>query len=131
MIKPISYLETYSIRHEVMWPDKEMSYIHVEGDEEAEHFGYFLDGILVSVISVFRVNESYQFRKFATLIEFQGQGIGSKLLAYIMDTYKGTIFCNARIEKTDFYKRFDLKETNNQFIRGGKSYIVMKRIQQS
>ncbi len=52
MIKPISYLETYPIRHEVMWPDKELSYIHVEGDKEADHFGYFKDNILVSVISV-------------------------------------------------------------------------------
>ncbi len=127
MIKQINYTDTYLIRQQVMWPDRPIEYIYVEGDDTADHYGYFCSDKLIAVISVFKTEEGYQFRKFATLDDYQGQGIGTMLLSYVMETYKGVIWCNARLEKTDFYKRFGLEETDKCFEKGGKSYIIMKR----
>lgn len=127
MIKEIPYELTYAIRQQVMWPDKPIEFIHVEGDETADHFGYFDQDKLVSVISVFKTEEGFQFRKFATLVDYQGQGIGSKLLEYILKKYYGVIWCNARIEKTGFYERFGLKRTHMFFEKGGKHYVIMKK----
>ncbi len=126
MVKSIDYKMTYDIRHQVMWPNRELDYIKLDCDPEGDHYGFYVENTLVSVISVFKTPQGYQFRKFATLQAYQGQGIGSKLLKYVIDRYSD-IWCNARIEKTDFYKKFGLMETESTFIRGGKEYVIMKR----
>ncbi|MCH4885958.1 GNAT family N-acetyltransferase [Acidaminobacter sp. JC074] len=125
MVKAISYQDTYEIRHKVMWPDRDLDYIKLDCDPEGDHYGYFLDDHLVSVISVFKTSHGYQFRKFATLHDYQGKGIGSELLKYVKDKYQN-LWCNARIEKTDFYKRFGLRETDETFTKGGKEYVIMR-----
>lgn len=129
MIKRINYEETYPIRHTVMWPDKPLDYIKVNGDEEAIHYGLFINGKLTSVISLFKYDKTGQFRKFATLIEEQGKGHGTKLLNYLIKEARAlkleTLKCNARIEKKDFYKRFGLEETEESFEKSGKYYIIM------
>jgi len=126
MVKSIGYKLTYDIRHQVMWPDRELDYIKLDCDPEGDHYGFYIENKLVSVISVFKTPYGYQFRKFATLQAYQGQGIGSELLKYIIDKYRD-VWCNARIEKTDFYKKFGLQETEQTFIRDGKEYVIMKR----
>lgn len=131
MIKEINYKETYPLRHQVMWPDKPLDYIVVEGDENAKHYGCFENGQLISVISLFINGDEGQFRKFATLVDFQGRGYGTKLLSHLIEDAKSlklqSLICNARIEKCDFYERFGMEKTNKTFDKGGKSYIVMKR----
>ncbi|WP_440897062.1 hypothetical protein ACS127_03495 [Amphibacillus sp. Q70] len=37
------------------------------------------------------------------------------------------IWCNARKSKVNFYKKFGLQETNFEFIKGGKPYIIMEK----
>lgn len=130
MIKKIRHRDTYPIRHQVMWPNESLSYIMIDGDQEADHYGYFIDDKLVSVVSVFIVGEKVQFRKFATLEAYQGQGIGSKLLAEIFLRYNSyeSIWCNARTEKASFYEKFGMKQTHDTFIKGGKSYVIMKKV---
>lgn len=125
MIKKISFKETYPIRHEVMWPDKDLDYIKVDGDETADHYGYYDGKDLVAVISVFNTDSGYQFRKFATLENYQRRGIGSQLLSYVLDHYQGSIWCNARLEKTAYYKKFGMVQTDRTFIRGNKEYVIM------
>lgn len=126
MIKKIHYKDTYDIRHQVMWPDKPLDYIKLDQDPSGDHYGYFIEGLLVSVISVFKTEEGYQFRKFATLVNYQGQGIGRKLLNHIMTGYDN-LWCNARIEKTGFYESFGMHQTDKTFRRGKKEYVIMKK----
>ncbi len=52
-IKEIQAKETYELRHQVMWPNKEKEYVVLENDKEGVHFGLFKDEGLISVVSLF------------------------------------------------------------------------------
>ena len=129
MIQTITYKETYDIRHQVMWPDRPLEYIKLEDDPKGLHYGYFIKGKLVSVISVFITDRTAQFRKFATLKDYQGKGYGSKLLTYVLEsmTEIDCIWCNARLEKTGFYESFGMVITDETFEKGGIRYTIMKK----
>jgi GNAT superfamily N-acetyltransferase len=129
-IRRINFQETWAIRHVVMWPQEKMDYVKINDDINGIHFGTFEDGVLVSVISLFIEAETAQFRKFATLKEFQGKGIGSELLSFTINYCRNNgikkLHCNARVEKTNFYKRFGLEESGKCFKKNGKQYIIME-----
>ena len=131
-IKQISASEVLPIRQKVMWPNKPIEYVKLPNDESGEHFGLFLEDKLISIISLFTKNGEAQFRKFATLSEFQGGGYGTLLLKKIMDIAQSygvnRIWCNARVEKSDFYKKFGLSPTNEQFQKGGIEYVIMEKV---
>lgn len=131
IITRIDKEQAWEVRHKVMWPDKEFDYIKLEDDDVGIHFGLFKDNTLTSVVSLFIKNEEAQFRKFATLQEEQGNGYGSSLLDYVLKEAKNRdlkrIWCNARKNKVDFYKKFGLQETNFSFVKGGKAYVIMEK----
>ncbi|MEH6759659.1 GNAT family N-acetyltransferase [Maribacter arcticus] len=131
-IVQITSEETLSIRHKVMWTNKPIDYVKLPNDAEGKHFGYFKNDELISVISLFVENNEAQFRKFATLKEYQGKGFGSDLLNELMlisvKEQLSKIWCNARINKIDYYSKFGMIETNNKFIKGGIGYVIMERI---
>ncbi|MGO4921117.1 GNAT family N-acetyltransferase [Maribacter spongiicola] len=124
--------ETLPIRHQVMWPNKPFDYVKLDNDNEGLHFGLYLDKELISVISLFIMDSEAQFRKFATLENYQGKGYGSILLneiIHIADKQSlKRIWCNARRNKSQFYRKFGMEATNNIFIKGGLDYVIMERI---
>ena len=131
-IKQITSFETLQIRHKVMWPNKPIEYVKLQNDEKGRHFGLFINGELTSIISLFLENEVVQFRKFATLNAYQGLGYGTMLLKNTIDLLEKEgikkLWCNARVEKSKFYDKFNLKPTNTKFEKGGIKYVIMERI---
>ncbi|PEL14062.1 GNAT family N-acetyltransferase [Bacillus sp. AFS017336] len=130
-IKQVDKEEVWEIRHKVMWADKPFDYIKLNDDDLGMHFGLFKESNLISVISLFISNSECQFRKFATLHEEQDKGYGSTLLDYVLKEVNNTgvkkIWCNARMNKANFYKKFGLQETNASFIKDGKQYVIMEK----
>lgn len=130
-IKRVSLDEVWKMRHEIMWPDRPIEYIKLMDDDQGIHLGLFEDGVLASVISLFIEGEEAQFRKFCTQPCFQNRGYGSELLRFTIDYAKKQgakfIFCNARVTKCAFYAKFGLEMTENQFVKGGKEYVIMRR----
>ena len=49
----ITYEETLNIRHRTMWLNKPINYVKLENDDQGRHFGLFIDGKMVSIISLF------------------------------------------------------------------------------
>lgn len=129
-IRKISSEKTLDIRHKVMWPHKNIDFVRVPEDEFGIHYGLFQEGELLSIVSVFITGEEAQFRKFATLVEAQGKGYGSKLLSYVIEELKKQgikkIWCNARVTKKEFYKKFGLKETGKIFTKEEVDYEIME-----
>ncbi len=124
--------ETLNIRHTVMWPNKSIDYVRVPNDDKGRHFGLFINDKMISVISLFIMGKEAQFRKFATLTNYQGKGFGSLLLKEIISIVESNnidkIWCNARIDKSNYYTKFGMTLTNNKFEKGGIKYVIMEKI---
>jgi GNAT superfamily N-acetyltransferase len=131
-IQPISAAETWPIRHKVMWPDQPLDYIKLKEDENGLHFGLFEVGQLVSIVSLFIAGNKAQFRKLATLSEFQGNGFASELIKHLIGYCEQNklekLWCNARSSKMEFYQKFGFEPTEKQFTKLGEDYIIMGRV---
>lgn len=129
-IKAIEASQTWQIRHEVMWPDQPFEFVKLEEDNAGLHFGVFDQEKLVSIVSCFIVNDEMQFRKLATLEDFQRKGFASKLLEYVLKLAKEKdlkkVWCNARTNKKSFYEKFKMIDTNKTFTKSGQEFTIME-----
>ncbi|MDJ0366931.1 hypothetical protein QMK33_17410 [Hymenobacter sp. H14-R3] len=67
LIQPVAASGTYALRHAVLWPAKPLAYVQPPDDAAGQHFGAFVAGALVAVISLFVGPDGVaRFRKFAT-----------------------------------------------------------------
>jgi len=130
-IKEIPAEVTWPLRQSVMWPNKSLDYVKLPLDHQGLHYGLFVEQELYAIVSLFVVDKTAQFRKFATKKTVQGQGYGTQLLGHIMKYAEENeihrIWCNARVGKTHFYRKFGMTATKNTFSKGGLNYIIMER----
>lgn len=132
-IREIAPSETWDLRHRVLWPDKDLAFVQLPEDDAGIHWGLIDAGKVVVVISLFPgEGKELQFRKFATEPHRQGQGLGTALLSQVMEWAESQgmerIWCNARADKTAFYRRFDMQETDSAFSKSGVDYVIMEKI---
>ena len=129
-IKAIEASETWEIRHRVMWPDQPFEFVQLEEDNLGLHFGVFDQEKLVSIVSCFIVDHEMQFRKLATLVDYQGKGIASLLLNHILKLAKDKgltkVWCNARNSKKSFYEKFGMVPTGKTFIKSDQEFLIME-----
>ncbi|GJJ15317.1 hypothetical protein Clacol_009593 [Clathrus columnatus] len=160
-IQSVDCEETWPIRRAVLYPRGPEEGIHIPGDEKGLHFGAFLisdpsfpDKLqLTSVISLFydkfpshltpllpnitcTGNEQFKalrFRKFATLNDFQNQGIGSRLFQFVVDHARddsslgpGTIvWCAARRSAQDWYIKRGMRVFGDSYFKNGIEFVTM------
>ena len=129
-IKIINASDTWQIRHEVMWPDQPFEFVQLEEDNAGFHFGVFDEEKLVSIVSCFIDGKEMQFRKLATLEEYQGRGIASYILKHILKFAKDKnvqkVWCNARSNKKSFYEKIGLLDTQKTFTKAGQEFTIME-----
>ena len=128
-IKEVSWEETIPIRHRVLWPNKPPRFCHIKNDNNGWHFGFYIEQQLISVASVYPSMESAQLRKFATLEEAQGRGVGTALLEHIISTVKEKgvrhFWCDARETAIGFYERFGMHREGERFYKSNIPYFKM------
>lgn len=121
---------TWRIRHEVMYPELPFDSVKLADDFDGIHFGLYLDHKLSGVISLFNQGDVYQFRKLAISNHVQKSGLGSKLMAYILDYCQiqkaSKIWCNARVNAKEFYFKFGFHETEKTFFKDGYDFVIME-----
>ncbi|MCX2450769.1 GNAT family N-acetyltransferase [Pedobacter sp. PLR] len=121
---------TWRIRHTAMYPDHPYDAVKLENDADGIHFGLFAADQLVSVVSLFNEEAVYQFRKFATLPEYQDKGYGSFLLQHLISyvTALGAtmLWCNARSTAMPFYAKFGFVETDKHFSKSDLEFVIMQ-----
>lgn len=131
MIQEAPYNEVLKIRHEVMYPEKDIEYVKLPQDHLGLHMGYYSDGKLMSVVSLFLENRDLQFRKLATIESKQNKGFASEIIKWILDYAKDVklnkVWCNARINSAPFYEKFGFVKTNNIFSKDGYDYVIMEK----
>ncbi|PSX03595.1 GNAT family N-acetyltransferase [Photobacterium angustum] len=129
-IKPITWQQAITVRHRVLWPSKPESFCKVEGDETAMHFGAFINNELVCVSSVFIEENVARLRKFATLTEYQGKGIGTVMIQEIFTYLKTTnveyFWCDARTSAIGFYQRLGLTTSGDTFYKSDVECVKME-----
>ena len=128
IIQEINLDTVWQIRHQVMWPERDPTFVRIPEDAYAKHLGVLIGSRCVSIISLFESPEGLQFRKFATLTSEQGKGYGSYLLQHVIDSHPSqNIWCHARIEKQAFYEKFGLFTRSTPFEKAGKTYVRMEK----
>ena len=141
LIKEIPALETFSVRHPVLRPRKNIETCHFDGDnlESTRHFGLFMDDELAGVASLFKSNsdlfqekEQFQLRGMAVLEKFQKKGIGESLVKYAEENAKSRsgklIWFNAREVAVRFYEKMGYQIIGEPFDIGdiGKHFVMYK-----
>lgn len=127
-IRSLTPEQTYPLRHAVLWPDKPVDYVRIDTDGEGLHYGAFRDDELVAVISLFIDGETgdsgrtVRFRKFATRPDCQRMGIGTQLMNHSIDEARRlnatVLWCDARLDAADFYRRFGMEPVSAIFYKG-------------
>ncbi len=129
-IEKLNWEETIDIRHQVLWPNEIRSYCKVTGDESALHFGVTYNNLRVCVASIYTDGSSVRLRKFATLFEYQGKGVGTFMLNYLISELKNSgcdyFWFDARETAVAFYKRFGFKRDGEIFYKNGIAYFKMQ-----
>ncbi|MGF1728275.1 GNAT family N-acetyltransferase [Photobacterium kasasachensis] len=128
-IELITAEQTLPVRHRVLWPDKPVDFCRVPEDDAGLHYGAFCDEKLVCVASVFIDGQSARLRKFATLHDYQGKGVGTLVIERILtdlQTQNMTRFwCDARESACGFYHRFAMEPFGERFYKGDVPYFKM------
>lgn len=129
-IMPIKASETWEIRHKVMWPNQPLEFVQLGEDNNGLHFGVFDQEKLVSIVSCFIIGDEMQFRKLATLQEYQSKGMASLLLNHVLKLAEARglrkVWCNARSNKKTFYEKFKMVATAETFVKSGQEFTIME-----
>lgn len=128
-IKKISAKDTLNVRHSVLWPNQSKSFCIVEGDDDAKHYGIFIENELIGVASTYSQENSVRLRKFAVSNRYQGNGYGSRLLKHIIESERldniDMFWCDARESAVMFYKHFGLSVEGDVFYKSDVAYFKM------
>lgn len=131
-IRKVSVEDILPIRHKVLWPDKPFEFVKVDGDEEGIHLGLYQDSKLVTIISLFEEGKSMRFRKFATLAAYQNRGLGKMMILKVIDYAKENNFerlwCDARTDALNFYKRVGFEKFSEPFFKENIEYYKIEKI---
>ena len=120
--KSIRSSQAVPLRMSVMRPDepKEKSIYPLDESENALHLGAVKNGELVGIASIFKedatrkdLSNAWRLRGVATIEAVRGEGHGKQLLEMIFDFIAhqggGDLWCNARLDVSDFYKKQGLQ----------------------
>ncbi|EDP59263.1 GNAT family N-acetyltransferase [Vibrio sp. AND4] len=129
-IDKITWQDAMPIRHQVLWANKPIEHCKVEGDEKAEHIGAFVDNVLVGAASIYRDDNQARLRKFAILPEFQGRGVGTSMILYVLENLKFSpveyFWCDARESSRAFYEKFGMHVEGERFYKEDVPYYKMR-----
>ncbi len=99
-------------------------------DLRAEHFGVFLDSVLVGTGRLIRCGKTAKIGRIALLPESRGQGLGSKLIRTMLTAAKagGSRECrvDAQIGALGFYAQLGFIEEGEDFLDGGIPHRAMR-----
>ncbi len=124
--KTTSAQEIYAFRRDILWPNKPIKHVIIEGDDKAMHIGAYECDKLVGVGSFFLDTPRARLRKFGVLPKYQKRGIGTGLLHHAAQTLlpRGIeiLWCDARQDAGKFYSKLGFVVDDEVFLKSGVSY---------
>ena len=143
ILKEITALDTYSVRHPVLREGKTVESCHFEGDllQSTIHIGLYNNAALIGVVSLFKTKNSefkldnqFQIRGMAVLKHHQKRGYGLKLIQeaeVIAKKYNcKLLWFNARENAVGFYEKMSYKIIGEPFVIGdiGTHFVMYKKL---
>jgi ribosomal protein S18 acetylase RimI-like enzyme len=142
-VRQISAAATIEVRLPVLRPGLPPESAVFAGDDDSDtfHAGAYLDGELVSVMSIYRADHprahidgrsEWQVRGAATVPQARRRGLGNALLdlchQHAIDSGGALAWCNARTEAIDFWTAAGYAITSDIFmIEGVGPHVIMER----
>lgn len=130
LIQEVPLPTIWQVRQEVMYPGLSIADMQLPDDACGRHLGLYEAGMLRTVISLFVQGKSLQFRKFATLVPYQGKGYGSYLLRHVFEQARiegiTHIWCNARTSAMGLYRQFGMQPFGDQWLQHGHQFVKMQ-----
>ena len=121
--------ETYNLRHEILRPQQSLISCQYAGDQDPTtgHYGAFDSGLLVGIVSVYKVNNiklncgnCWQIRAMATDKNVRNRGYGLLLLRraerHAYQLSPDCIWANARKNAIGFYEKAGYKVDGPEFV---------------
>jgi len=146
LIKRITALETYPVRHPVLRTNRPIETCRFEGDEleTTKHYGLFIQEKLVGVTTLmqssndfFENKHQFQMRGMAILSHHQGQGLGAQLIREveknIEDYETAVLWFHARMTAVPFYEKmgFEIKGNSFEIQEIGTHFVMYKNLKNS
>lgn len=141
IIKPISSSQTVPLRHSILWPHKDPSFVILPAVDDLPstlHLGAFVEGssepvcvvtLVEAELAVAGPGPALQARKFATATDWQGKGVGTVMLERVWEEGRKrgvrTVWCDARKGQEAFYARRGMRRDGEVFEKSGEEYVVM------
>lgn len=130
IIREASLDEVWQLRHEVMWPDQELSFVQLKDDANGRHFGLYVNDTLVSVISLFPEGHG---RNSASLLR-SGRSKARAMAAACWPTrwkrpgaWRRCHMVQCQSSKVSFYQKFGLEPTLQTFQKAGVNYVILEK----
>ena len=139
-ILPIAAEETIPLRMAVLRPGLPRESAIFAEDTRALHFGAFLEGELVGVVSLHQEDlpgealVGWRLRGMATAEAARNRGIGGGLLracaGYVEARDGAMLWCNARVSAADFYAHYGFQIRGEEFNIAdvGPHYVMWRSI---
>jgi GNAT superfamily N-acetyltransferase len=130
IIRPITADETIALRLPILRAGmkREDAVFEGDGNPDTRHFGAFVEGSLVGVVTVFPAPMpgdpgkagTWQLRGMATAPEVRGAGCGARLLEacykHVLQCAGELIWCNARVPAQGFYAKHGWTPSGEVFV---------------
>lgn len=144
VVREISALDTYQIRHLVLWPHIQLRkdcVIDIDLNKNAIHLGVFIDNQLVCIGSLFEMTNSklsfkkqYRLRAMATHPDYRNRNAGKLLIESSISLLRtkgyNLLWCDAREVALGFYSKlgFELVDEWYNIKNVGRHKLLFYRL---
>ena len=126
---PEQLIELFVVRREVFVREQGVpeDLEYDEFEEDAKHYGYWMDGKVVACARWRLVNGKAKVERCAVLKPYRKKNIGAKLVAYVIDTIPTTyqIYLHAQTSALGFYSRLGFEAVGQEFEEAGIFHFKM------
>ncbi len=104
--------------------------LEIENDDEAQHYLLLLNGIPTGAARIRYFKDKAKIERVAILDEFQGQGLGKKLMEFLIQKISEskkvkTATLGAQIHAINFYEKLGFKICSEEYLDAGISHKEM------